>query len=75
MLWSDDTAQASRGAQLLEVLGLVKGPEEVLELCELNGMRREEMVQRQRERLLLVKAAIAAKKKGKGKKKGGVKRK
>lgn len=74
MLWSDDAAQASRGAQLLEVLGLVKGPEEVLELCELNGMRREEMVQRQRERLVLVKAALT-KKKGKGKKKGGAKRK
>lgn len=88
MLWSGDEQTGSaggfmsqeplvrRGAQLLEMLGLVSGPEEVLQLSEQGRMRREEVEQRQRAMLALVREAIAAKsKKKKGGKKGGAGRK
>lgn len=68
MLSSEDLAQVGRAAELLELLGIMSR-ESILEYCEHDRMRKEEIAQRTHEMLILVRAELLnSKKKKKGKK-------
>jgi len=63
----------SHAGQLLDTLG-VATPEEILSYCEQDRMRKEEIEQRQKQALEVVKAAIKGGKRGKKGKGGGATR-